>query len=156
MGSHWTITAFSMDLIYLDYNCFQRGFDDLNQPRIQMEAIACQEILRQAEENSVNLVWSFMHLDETLLCPFNDRKHTVLGLSSLCKIRINPVDLILDSARNYQKQTRLSPKDALYLACASYVNADYFITCDDQLVKEANKLSLSIILQNPILYITNL
>ncbi len=32
-----------MDLIYIDYNCFQRGFDDPLQTRIQMEALACQD-----------------------------------------------------------------------------------------------------------------
>ena len=42
------------DLIYLDYNCFQRGFDDLRQTRIKMEALACQEILTQAEANQSN------------------------------------------------------------------------------------------------------
>jgi hypothetical protein len=32
------------DLLYLDYNCFQRGFEDVTQTRIKIEAIACQEI----------------------------------------------------------------------------------------------------------------
>lgn len=63
------------DLIYLDYNCFQRGFDDLTQTRIKIEAIACQEIFTQAERDKVSLIWSFMHQDETLLCPFPHRKY---------------------------------------------------------------------------------
>jgi hypothetical protein len=42
-----------MDLIYLDYNCFQRGFDDFRQIRIQMEALACQEIFVKAERDEV-------------------------------------------------------------------------------------------------------
>jgi hypothetical protein len=29
-----------MDLIYLDYDCFQRGFDDPRQIKIQLEALA--------------------------------------------------------------------------------------------------------------------
>lgn len=32
-----------MDLIYLDYNCFQRRFDDASQIRIKLEALACEE-----------------------------------------------------------------------------------------------------------------
>jgi hypothetical protein len=40
-----------MDLIYLDYNCFQRGFDDFRQIRIQMESLACQEIFVKAERD---------------------------------------------------------------------------------------------------------
>ena len=45
-----------MDLIYLDYNCFQRGFDDPQQTRIQMEALACQEIFGRAERSQAKLV----------------------------------------------------------------------------------------------------
>lgn len=33
-----------MDLIYLDYNCFQGIFDNSSQIRIQLEALACQEM----------------------------------------------------------------------------------------------------------------
>ena len=41
-------------LIYLDYNCFQRSFDDPHQVRIQMEALACQEIFILAEKERLN------------------------------------------------------------------------------------------------------
>ncbi|NER96840.1 MAG: hypothetical protein F6J86_23825 [Symploca sp. SIO1B1] len=44
-----------MDLIYLDYNCFQRRFDDYSQIRIQIEALACQEIFNWAENQTVQL-----------------------------------------------------------------------------------------------------
>lgn len=46
------------DLLYLDYNYFQGGFDDLEQTRMKMEALACQEIFTKAETKEVNLVWS--------------------------------------------------------------------------------------------------
>lgn len=49
-----------MDLIYLDYNCFQRGFDDPRQIRIQMEALAYQEIVIKAEKGKVRLAWPFI------------------------------------------------------------------------------------------------
>jgi len=52
-----------MNLIYLDYNCFQRGFDDLQQIRIQMEALACEWIFEQAQMEFLTLAWSFMHDD---------------------------------------------------------------------------------------------
>jgi hypothetical protein len=63
----------AMDLIYLDYNCFQRRFDDPSQIRIQLEALACEEIFLRAEIEEIQLAWSFMHADETLLCPFPNR-----------------------------------------------------------------------------------
>ncbi len=79
-----------MDLIYLDYNCFQRRFDDSSQIRIQIEALACQEIFNWAEAQTAQLIWSFMHEDETLLCPFPERQNLALELSTLCQIRIAP------------------------------------------------------------------
>ena len=48
-------------LVYLDYNCFQRGFDDPAQVRIQMEALACQEVFARAARSEITLAWSFMH-----------------------------------------------------------------------------------------------
>jgi hypothetical protein len=44
-----------MEVIYLDYNCFQRGFDDPRQIKIRLEALACQEIFSKAEGKQVNL-----------------------------------------------------------------------------------------------------
>lgn len=52
-----------MDLLYPDYNCFQRGFDDPSQVRIRMEALACEEIFLMAEDKRIKLLWSFMHED---------------------------------------------------------------------------------------------
>jgi hypothetical protein len=46
-----------MTLIYLDYNCFQRGFDDLQQIRIQMEALACEWIFKKAQMEQLTLAW---------------------------------------------------------------------------------------------------
>ena len=37
-----------MVLVYMDYNCFQRGFDDPRQIKIQIEALACEEIFSRS------------------------------------------------------------------------------------------------------------
>jgi predicted nucleic acid-binding protein len=142
-----------MDLIYLDHNCFQRGFDDPRQIRIQMEALACQEIFLRAERDRIGLVWSFMHQDETILCPFPERKYEVLRLNTLCKVRIGPDEEIHKLALSFQKERRLSAKDAIHLACAFYSKADFFLTCDDQLMKQAKQLKLAIRVMNPVDYI---
>ncbi|GFP25943.1 hypothetical protein HKBW3S25_01427 [Candidatus Hakubella thermalkaliphila] len=142
-----------MDLIYLDYNCFQRGFDDPRQIRIQMEALACQEIFIRAEGDIVRLVWSFMHEDETVLCPFPERKYEVLHLATLCKVRVGPQGEIYKLAKSFQKKGGLLAKDAIHLACASYIDADFFLTCDDRLIKQAKRLKLEIVVMNPVDYI---
>ncbi|MEM7756869.1 MAG: hypothetical protein AAF298_01875 [Cyanobacteria bacterium P01_A01_bin.40] len=141
------------DLIYLDYNCFQRGFDDLRQTRIKMEALACQEIFTQAEAKQITLVWSFMHQDETLLCPFPQRKYAVLGLANNCQVKIPPKIEVVELAKLFQQQTKLSSKDSVHVAAAEHIKADFFLTCDDNLIKQAVKLNLQTAIMNPIDYI---
>ncbi len=142
-----------MDVMYLDYNCFQRGFDDPRQIRIQLEALACEELFLRAELDEVELIWSFMHEDETSLCPFPERKYAVLRLANLCKIREGPEEEIRKLALSFQEDAGISAKDAIHLACASYVTADYFLSCDDRLINQARKLKLNIIIMNPVDYI---
>ena len=142
-----------MDLIYLDYNCFQRRFDDPNQIRIQIEALACQEIFNRAEIQTVQLIWSFMHEDETLLCPFPERQEFALELSTLCQIRIGPEDAIYSLAQRLIQQGKFSAKDILHVACASYAQAKIFLTCDDALMRQAKKLALACEVMNPVDYI---
>ena len=72
-----------MSLIYLDYNCFQRGFDDRRQIKIQLEAFACAEIFTRAETRKIDLVWSFMHEDENTLCPFIERNRGIPSFGHL-------------------------------------------------------------------------
>ena len=142
-----------MTLIYLDYNCFQRSFDDQNQIRIQLEALACQEIFIQAEHRQdIELIWSFMHADESMLCPFPDRKIEALRLSGLCKVRIGPEVAIYHQAKAYQSQEALSAKDALHFACAVHAKADIFVTCDDRFRKQAKRLNTGLTVINPLDY----
>ena len=142
-----------MDLLYPDYNCFQRGFDDPSQIRIRMEALACEEIFLMAEDKRIEMVWSFMHEDETNLCPFPDRIDEVRRLSLLCERILGPEKEICSNAKSFQQLAGLASKDALHIACAFYIKADYFITCDDLLIKRARRLNLEMTIINPIDYI---
>ena len=142
-----------MDLIYLDYNCFQRGFDDPRQIKIQLEALACEEIFEKAERENIRLVWSFMHEDENIICPFTERKLTIYGLIGLCEIKIGPNKEIYRLAKNFEQTAKLSSKDAIHLACACYAKCGYFLTCDDNLIKYARRLNLGIKIMNPVEYI---
>ena len=61
----------------------------------------------------------------------------------------------LTPALLFQQLVNLSSKDALHLACAVSIQADFFLTCDDSLRKQAQKLELAIAIINPIDYIRN-
>ena len=119
-----------------------------------MEALACQEIFTRAEQQAdLELVWSFMHQDETILCPFPDRKIEALRLARLCQRKIGPEQAIYDQAKQFQQQEQLSAKDAIHLACAVYAKADLLITCDDRFLKQAQRLNLQIKIVNPVDYV---
>jgi len=118
-----------------------------------MEALACQEIFARAEEDKVRLIWSFMHEDETVLCPFLERKYEVLRLANLCRVRVGPEEEIYKLAKSFQEKGKLSAKDAIHMACAFYTNADFFLTCDDRLIKRLERLKLEITVRNPVDYI---
>lgn len=140
-------------LIYLDYNCFQRAFDDRGQIKIQMEALACEEIFNKAEKKQIKLAWSFMHDDENILCPFLDRKFEVSRLAKLCKIRCHANNAIYELARLYQRKAKLSAKDAVHFSCAVYLKSNFFLTCDDALTRRSKTLNISIRIMNPVEYI---
>ena len=142
-----------MKLVYLDYNCFQRGFDDPLQTKIRLEATACEEIFARAERGDIKLVWSFMHQDENITCPFVERKMEVDRLSAICKKRIGPESEILSLARDFQQKGRLASKDAVHIACAHYAGCMFFITCDDVLIRRAKRLKLDMNVINPVDYI---
>ncbi len=111
------------------------------------------EIFIRAEANEIDLIWSFMHEDENMLCPFPERKHEVLRLSDICTKRIAPNQEILKLARSLQQQESLEPKDAIHVACALKADAEYFLTCDDKLLKHARKLDTTTVIMNPVDYV---
>lgn len=115
--------------------------------------MACEEIFARTERKEVMLVWSFMHEDENILCPFMERKLEVFRLSVLCKARVGPEEEIYNLAKEFQRKAKLSSKDAIHLACATYAKAQFFLTCDNELLKGAKKLNLEINVMNPVEYI---
>jgi predicted nucleic acid-binding protein len=94
-----------------------------------------------------------MHQDETLLCPFPTRKYEALRLAKLCNVRVNPKQEISQLARSFQERGGFGAKDAIHVACAVEIKADYFITCDDKLIKQGQRLDLAPELINPVDYI---
>jgi len=141
------------DRIYLDYNGFQRGFDDQSQTRIRIETEACEKLFADAEHEKVELVWSFMHDDENRMCPFSDRMAEVQRLAKLCKTRVGPKESIRRKAKMFESDLGVKAKDALHLAAARTGKAKAFLTCDDELLKKAKDRIPRMAVMNPAEYI---
>jgi predicted nucleic acid-binding protein len=133
-------------------NIYNRPFDDQNQWRIKMESVACQIIFYLAQEQEIELVWSFVLEYENGFNPFPERRNEITLLSQLAQQIIEPSKSILHRA---DKLERLGVKnmDAVHLACAEICECDFFVTCDDKLIKKANVLNMTLDVCNPIHFI---
>lgn len=126
--------------VYLDCCSLQRPFDDRSQPRIAVEAEAVLVVLAMCESGSAKLLSSEPLLYEIALIPDQARKQNALAILRLANEFIEITTEIESLARKLRAKG-LKPLDSLHLACAWVVNADYFCTCDDRLLRKARHLS---------------
>jgi predicted nucleic acid-binding protein len=145
--------------IYCDMNVYNRCFDDQDQLRIRLESTAIEGIYDLADAGLLTLTWSFMLDYENSLNPYADRKEWVELLSRLCADTIAASPEILTSARQLMKMSKLKPRDALHLACARHAGCEFFVTCDDVLIKQVSRhgrnLDLRLKAINPVDFIRN-
>lgn len=125
--------------IYFDMNIYNRIFDDQTQIRIRFESMAIDILFELIEKGQYRLVWSFILSYENSRNPYFERKTYIKSISTICKEIVKPHKDINLIARHITEKSNASAKDALHLACAVYSGCDYFITCDDRLIKTINR-----------------
>lgn len=133
-------------------NIYNRPFDDQSQVRIRLETIATYAILKTIKEKRYSLLWSFMLEFENSLNPDEDIKVEIKMASSLALELINMTDDILITAKSLESKG-IKPRDAIHVACAIKGDADYFLTCDDKLIRKSQLIKDKIIIMNPIDFI---
>lgn len=136
--------------LYLDTSVYNRPFDDLSQPRIWLEALAFSTILQMIELGSVESVNSDVLEFENSRNPFSHRRAWVRFYLGLATHHQKLDESIRKRAQVYESQ-RLGSIDALHLACAEEANAEYFITCDDRIIKRYQGEALKVM--NPVNYV---
>lgn len=135
--------------IYLDNCCFNRPFDDQSSLIIRLETEAklyVQEMIRQGQ---LDLVWSFMMDYENGANPFSEVKNRI---SEWKMLAIDDCELskeIEDQASELM-ELGLHEKDAAHVACAIYLEAEYFLTTDKKIL---NKTTPKIKIINPIEFV---
>ena len=132
-----------MTKIYLDMNIYNRPFDDQVQVRIRLETIAIFSVLQRIKEGEFSLLWSFMIDYENSLNPYNDVRQEIEMASALANETVVPDDFIIAKAREFET-IGIRPRDAIHLACALKGEAEYFLTCDNKLIKKAWKLGINL------------
>jgi predicted nucleic acid-binding protein len=126
--------------VYLDTNIFNRQFDDQTQPRIWLETQAISLILQMIETGEVELITSTVVAYENSRNPQEIRRNWVNKIIASAAWQ-QLVDEGIRQRGEALEQKGLTALDALHLACAEAAKADYFVTCDDRLIRRYLTLS---------------
>lgn len=138
--------------IYLDTSALNRIFDNQSKPRIYLEATAMLIVFMFIESQNIEMVSSDVLLFENDKNPYDDRKTFV---NSILK-KANETQLINDTIliRSQEiEELNIKGLDALHLACAERLRADYFITCDDKIIKNYKG---AIVVKNPVDFVAGI
>jgi len=138
--------------IYLDVCCFNRPFDDQNQPRIHLESETIKTILKQCEQGYWHLIISDVSLFEIANTIDLERRQKLLTLTQLTKEQVEITAKVQQRAKFFELQG-IKSFDAMHLACAEN-HADVFLTVDDRFYKKAQLLGdLKISVTTPLFWI---
>ena len=121
--------------IYLDTSAINRPFDDRAQMRIALEAKAVEAILLLIETGVIELVTSEALAYEISRNPYPERQAIAIGVLQQAKSHQNLTPEILLRGKQLEANDRIGELDGLHIACAEVLLADYFITCDDRLIR---------------------
>jgi predicted nucleic acid-binding protein len=122
--------------IYLDTSALNRIFDDQSQARIYLESSAMITVFAMIEGSRVSLVSSEILLFENSRNPFEDRRVFVSAVLGKARVIQTLGPALLHRAQQIESNCGISGLDALHLACAEKLKADFFITCDDKIIRK--------------------
>lgn len=135
--------------LYLDVCTLCRPFDNQNIMRIRLETDAFYLILQSIQNKTYKMIVSSVHFKEIEdiedICERLD-----IGIL-LDKYGLKP-RCDLNEIRKRSKQLHLlkfGVADAAHIAFAE-ATSDFFITCDDSLLKKCNKSNVNTLVMNPI------
>jgi len=138
--------------IYLDTNIYFRTLDDQAQPRIYLESRAILTVFKAIEEKIIQLVTSDILYFEISKCIKKENIKIKKILLQLTSRHIKHTKIITEQTKHFVDQFNILPADAMHLIAAKTGKANWFITCDDILIKKANQLqgNLPFVIMNPV------
>ena len=126
--------------IYIDLCVLYRPFDDQTQPRIMIETIGIIAILSIASAGEIEIINSFVLEYENSL---NQKAENKIIIDDILRTasRFIPFSSTIMKRAQELEQFGITGMDALHLSCAEHAHAEYFVTCDDMLIKKAQKIA---------------
>ncbi len=138
--------------LYIDLNCFNRPFDDQGQERIRRETEAIYGILRRIVEGDDTLLWSWVLNYENVRHPKPDRRDKIALWKGRAEKSVVLSTNLQERARQIAQQG-IPALDAAHLASAEAGGANVLLTCDDVVLRRAQRLGLALRVLNPVAYL---
>ncbi|MGC1376162.1 MAG: PIN domain-containing protein [Anaerolineales bacterium] len=127
--------------LYLDTSVYNRPFDDQTQPRIWLETLALALILQLVETGEATLINSSVLEFENVRNPLTIRRDWMARCLQQAKA-YQRVDPSIRARAELLERNGLKAIDALHASSAEAAGADYFLTCDDRLLKKHRALTV--------------
>ena len=124
--------------IYLDTSVYNRPFDDQGQTTVRLETEAFLSILEKTISGAIIIIGSSALLYENSLNPFPDRKERVSNYLSILSKFVKLNEVIKKRAVLFES-IGIDPIDALHISYAEFGEAEYFVTCDYDIIKKATR-----------------
>jgi len=150
-----------IERVYLDTNVYCRPFDDQSDKRIRIESKAFIEIADTALRGKTVIVSSdYLKFEiEQIVNPL--KRKDVRGFErTLASVNVASNKRIVTLARRFSAECGLNPLDALHVSSACIGRADWFLTCDDEILQNsrcieefATKEGYRLKVRNPINYL---
>jgi len=121
--------------IYLDLCVFNRPFDDQRQPRIAIETMEFLFLLSKAIDKEIDIINSFVLEEENSKNPLISRKDKIYDFLNVASEYIRYSKELENRAQEIER-LGITGIDALHIACSETAKADFFVTCDDILMKK--------------------
>lgn len=125
--------------IYFDLCAIQRPLDTADQIRITLESEAVLGLLALCEIGQAELISSEALVYEAEQSTLPIRKEQSYAVLAKSKEMIIVTEKVETRASNFMN-FGLKPLDALHLALAESGQADYFCTCDDNILKKSKQI----------------
>ncbi len=121
-------------LIYIDNCVLNRPFDDQSQERIYFETQAFLILLKQIDAGKIKFLNSFAIEYEISAISDNERESKIRKYLKSASSYVNYNKKIEKRAIELQ-DIGFSAMDAVHIAVSEFAKVDYFVTCDDDIIK---------------------
>jgi len=124
--------------VYLDNCVLNRPFDDQSQERIYFETQSFIILLKYIDEGKIKILNSFVIEYEISKINNIEREEKIREYLNAASGFIE-FDLKITKRANELENFGFKGIDAMHVATAEFADLDYFVTCDDNILKTAVK-----------------